>query len=168
MTLKEPSRLSRRFRLSRLTTAPKPRSRSRTSASALMRAASGLGSNGALILVWRIDEVAHRCQNTRSTPVTDRRFHRRRARKRSRFIASASPARLGARVAHAIRMEFHRLVHRVRSEFIEMPGLQLTLPQAARLWGLDHDASRQVIDALVEGAFLRWTAQGTVIRAKAS
>jgi len=49
-----------------------------------------------------------------------------------------------------------------------MPGLNLTLPQAARLWGLDHDASRQVIDALVEGAFLRWTPNGTVVRAKAS
>ena len=61
-------------------------------------------------------------------------------------------------------MDFHRLVHRVRSEFIEMPGLQLTLPQAARLWGLDHEASRLVIDALVEGAFLRWTPRGTVIR----
>ena len=57
---------------------------------------------------------------------------------------------------------------RVRNEFIEMPGLQLTLPQAARLWGLDRDASRMVIDALVEVSFLRWTPQGTVIRAKAS
>jgi len=65
-------------------------------------------------------------------------------------------------------MEHHRLVHRVKSEFIEMPGLQLTLPQAARLWGLDHDSSRQVIDSLVEVSFLRWTAQGTVVRAKAS
>jgi hypothetical protein len=45
-----------------------------------------------------------------------------------------------------------------------MPGLQLTLPQAARLWGLDHEASRLVIDALVERSFLRWTARGTVIR----
>ena len=65
-------------------------------------------------------------------------------------------------------MEFHRLVHRVRSEFNEMPGLQLTLPQAARLWGLDKDASLQVIDALVDVAFLRWTPQGTVVRSKAS
>jgi len=65
-------------------------------------------------------------------------------------------------------MEHHRLVHRVKSEFIEMPGLQLTLAQAARLWGLDHDSSRQVIDSLVEVSFLRWTAQGTVVRAKAS
>ena len=64
-------------------------------------------------------------------------------------------------------MEHHRLVHRVRSEFIEMPGLQLTLPQAARLWGLDHDLSRRVIDSLVEVSFLRWTPQGTIIRAKA-
>ena len=61
-------------------------------------------------------------------------------------------------------MDLHRLVHRVRSEFDEMPGLQLTLPQAARLWGLDHEASRLVIDALVERSFLRWTARGTVVR----
>jgi hypothetical protein len=61
-------------------------------------------------------------------------------------------------------MDLHRLVHRVRSEFNEMPGLQLTLPQAARLWGLDHEASRLVIDALVERSFLRWTARGTVVR----
>jgi hypothetical protein len=79
-----------------------------------------------------------------------------------------SPAPVGSRVAQATRMDFHRLLHRVQNEFIEMPGLQLTLPQAARLWGLDLDASRRVIDALVEGAFLRWTPQGTVIRAKAS
>ncbi len=61
-------------------------------------------------------------------------------------------------------MDFHRLVNRVRSEFIEMPGLQLTLPQAARLWGLDQAASRRVIDALVELAFLRWTPRGTIVR----
>ena len=63
-----------------------------------------------------------------------------------------------------IDMDTHRLLDRVRSEFNEMPGLQLTLPQAARLWGLDQAASRDVIDALVETAFLRWTTRGTVIR----
>ena len=75
-----------------------------------------------------------------------------------------SPARVGSTVANRVRMEFQRLVLRVRNEFIEMPGLQLTLPQAARLWGLDRTASQKVIDALVEGAFLRWTARGTVVR----
>jgi hypothetical protein len=61
-------------------------------------------------------------------------------------------------------MDLHPLVRRVRNEFIEMPGLQLTLPQAARLWGLDLVASRHVIDVLVESAFLRWTPRGTVMR----
>jgi len=61
-------------------------------------------------------------------------------------------------------MDFQRLVLRVQNEFIEMPGLQLTLPQAARLWGLDPTASRKVIDTLVEGEFLRWTPRGTVMR----
>jgi hypothetical protein len=44
-----------------------------------------------------------------------------------------------------------------------MPGLQLTLPQAARLWGLDTRACRDVVEALVESSFLRWTPQGTVV-----
>ena len=56
------------------------------------------------------------------------------------------------------------VVDRVRGEFLEMPGLQLTMPQAARLWGLDQAACRDVIDALVESAFLRWTPAGTIVR----
>src|SRR5213075_1813709 len=91
------------------------------------------------------------------------------ARENPRDSSHSRPyGRVGVPVAQPLAMEIHQLVHRVRSEFIEMPGLQLTLPQAARLWGLDHDASRQVIDALLDGAFLRWTPQGTVVRAKAS
>jgi len=61
-------------------------------------------------------------------------------------------------------MEFHSLIDRVRSEFIEMPGLRLTLPQASRLWGLDHTTSQHVINALVGSAFLRWTQDGKVVR----
>ena len=61
-------------------------------------------------------------------------------------------------------MEFPALVHRVRSEFNEMPGLSLRLPQAARLWGLEPSACRHVVDALVETSFLRWTAKGTIVR----
>ena len=62
-------------------------------------------------------------------------------------------------------MQFPPLVERVRGEFIEMPGLQLTIAQAARLWGLDLTASRNVVDVLVESAFLRWTAGGKIVRA---
>jgi len=57
------------------------------------------------------------------------------------------------------------LIDRVRGEFLEMPGLQLTMPQAARLWGLDIAACSMVVDALVKSAFLRWTPTGTIIRA---
>ena len=45
--------------------------------------------------------------------------------------------------------EVHAVVSRVRAEFIEMPGLRLTLPQASRLWGLEPPACRDVIDVLV-------------------
>ena len=62
-------------------------------------------------------------------------------------------------------MESATLVERVRGEFIEMPGLQLTMAQAARLWGLDITACRNVVDVLVESAFLRWTEGGKIVRA---
>lgn len=61
-------------------------------------------------------------------------------------------------------MELPVLVNRARSEFNEMPGLQLTPAQAARLWGLDMQACRHVINTLVESSFLRWTPRGTVVR----
>jgi hypothetical protein len=56
------------------------------------------------------------------------------------------------------------LVSRIRSEFMEMPGLQLTLPQAARLWGLEQRICHDVIQALVDTSFLRWTPRGTIVR----
>jgi hypothetical protein len=61
-------------------------------------------------------------------------------------------------------MENHLLVERVRSEFIEMPGLRLTPAQAARLWGMDDASCHRVISALVRSAFLRWTQGGMVVR----
>jgi hypothetical protein len=61
-------------------------------------------------------------------------------------------------------LEVHAVASRVRAEFIEMPGLRLTLPQASRLWGLEPLACRDVIDLLVRSAFLRWTAAGAVAR----
>jgi hypothetical protein len=61
-------------------------------------------------------------------------------------------------------MDARVLAERVRGEFNEMPGLQLTMAQAARLWGMDQKACRTVIEALVDAAFLRWTPAGTVVR----
>jgi hypothetical protein len=71
----------------------------------------------------------------------------------------------GPNVAEAVDMSFTAVVDRVRSEFVEMPGMQLTLPQATRLWNLGADDCRSVIDALVDVGFLMWTPQRTVMRA---
>lgn len=57
-----------------------------------------------------------------------------------------------------------RLIDRARAEFMEMPGLALTLPQAARLWSLGIDDCRTVIDVLTSAGFLRWTESQTVVR----
>jgi hypothetical protein len=45
-------------------------------------------------------------------------------------------------------------VTRIRSEYVEMPGLALTLPQAARLWGLSENRSALLLSMLVETGFL--------------
>jgi len=45
---------------------------------------------------------------------------------------------------------------RVRAEYEEMPGMSLTLPQAARLFNLDLTDCARVLDALVTDGAL-WT-----------
>jgi hypothetical protein len=70
----------------------------------------------------------------------------------------------GPKVALRTTMTFAAVVDRVRAEFVEMPGMQLTLAQATRLWNLGPDDCRSVIDTLVDSGFLRWTAQRTVVR----
>lgn len=62
-------------------------------------------------------------------------------------------------------MDEEALVTRVRAEFMESPGLCLTMAQAARLWGLDLAECRRIVDQLVAGRFLRWTPAGTLMRA---
>ena len=62
-------------------------------------------------------------------------------------------------------MHFATVVERVRSDFTEMPCLELTLAQAIRLWHVGADDCRLVLDALVDEGFLRWTAQRTIVRA---
>ena len=60
-------------------------------------------------------------------------------------------------------MSFAKAVDRVRADFLEMPGLELTVPQAVRLWSLGLDDCRHVIDALVDAGFLKWTTKRTIV-----
>jgi hypothetical protein len=61
-------------------------------------------------------------------------------------------------------MELETVLRRVREEFREMPGLRLTPAQATRLWGLENETCRAVIEQLVAASFLRWTRTGSVTR----
>lgn len=56
-----------------------------------------------------------------------------------------------------------RLLMRIRMEYIEMPGLQLTGGQAQRLWNLDQITCEDILATLVEEEFLARTARGTYL-----
>jgi hypothetical protein len=70
----------------------------------------------------------------------------------------------GSRVAPSPAMNFSHVVDRVRAHYTEMPGLELTMPQAVRLLGFGFDDCRCVIDTLVDTGFLKWTARRTIVR----
>jgi len=56
------------------------------------------------------------------------------------------------------------VLRRVKGEFLEMPGLRLTEPQARRLWGLDAASCGALLRALVEAEFLFRTRDGAFMR----
>jgi hypothetical protein len=47
-----------------------------------------------------------------------------------------------------------RLRQHMRAEFLEMPALMLTLPQAARLWCVTAPQATAALTELVDGGFL--------------
>ena len=62
--------------------------------------------------------------------------------------------------------EFHNddMLRRIQGEFLEMPGLRITQPQAGRLWGLDQESCAALLDALVDAKFLFRTRDGAFMR----
>ena len=56
------------------------------------------------------------------------------------------------------------LVMRIRAEYREMPGLSVTLSQAARLWGLDQSTCERVLATLIGRRILKRTLNGTYVR----
>jgi hypothetical protein len=49
------------------------------------------------------------------------------------------------------------LLRRIRAEYLEMPGLRLTAPQAQCLFGLDSETCDAVLAALLDAKFLSRT-----------
>lgn len=64
-------------------------------------------------------------------------------------------------------MNVEHAAARIRAEFEEMPGMTLTLPQAERLFGLDQDLLRAIVERLVRASYLRRTDNGAFTRMNA-
>lgn len=62
-------------------------------------------------------------------------------------------------------MNVDTVVERVRAEFDEMPGMTLTMLQASKLFGLNEELCRSVVEQLVSAEYLRKTESGAVTRA---
>ena len=61
-------------------------------------------------------------------------------------------------------MRIDDVLQRIQGEFVEMPGLRLTAPQAQRLWGLDAEFCEAILGALVDAKFLLRTGDDVYVR----
>jgi hypothetical protein len=75
-----------------------------------------------------------------------------------------SSTRTSTETAAAVESADPSLVDRLRAEYLEMPGMSLTLDQVGRLCGIEPATCKLVIDALVEAKFLSWKTGGLYIR----
>jgi hypothetical protein len=73
------------------------------------------------------------------------------ARRRSRARFADAPSSHDGR---EVVMAHHALLTRLRAEYLEMPGLRLTLDQAQRLCGVERAVCQMALDALVDERFL--------------
>jgi hypothetical protein len=56
------------------------------------------------------------------------------------------------------------ILHRIECEYREMPGLNLTPDQGARLWGMPRTTVLDMFDRLVERGVLRRNGVGKYLR----
>ena len=62
-------------------------------------------------------------------------------------------------------IQLEALVTRIRAEYREIPGLQLTFAQARVLWHIDGPTCSAVLQALIDEGFLIGTSEGRFIAA---
>jgi hypothetical protein len=105
-----------------------------------------------------VDEKDH---DPDSSPIFFRRL-RRRALYCRQLTQSATMK--GGHMRPATVSPTVDLLPRIRGEFLEMPGLRLTEPQARRLWNLDAPSCSAMLSALVESGFLFRTRDGSFMR----
>jgi hypothetical protein len=56
------------------------------------------------------------------------------------------------------------VMERIRAEFMEMPGLRLTMDEVQRLCGVEPTVCKVILDSLVDAKFLRRQSNGTYAR----
>lgn len=78
-----------------------------------------------------------------------------------RAVTGSITARAGG-VSAELRVD--DLLYRVRNEYLEMPGLRLTLEQAQRLWHLRRSECEALLRVLVDTGFLARTSAGAFVR----
>ena len=61
-------------------------------------------------------------------------------------------------------MPIDTMLTRIRADYLEMPGLRLTLEQVQRLCGVEETLCQAVLDALVDAKFLCVKSDGTYAR----
>lgn len=74
-------------------------------------------------------------------------------------------SRQESNIDHAIVDRWLRLI---RAEYLEAPGLRVTLAEARRFWGLDARITTRVFENLVNVGFLKQTRAGVYLRRGAS
>jgi hypothetical protein len=62
------------------------------------------------------------------------------------------------------RSQIDDLVNLMRMEYLEMPDLKLTMPQARRLWDAPVDLCEQAMGVLVQAGFLVKSRDGAFLR----
>lgn len=60
--------------------------------------------------------------------------------------------------------DFDALLARARSEYLEMPGLAITVQQASRLWNTEPEIAQELLTRLVTTRFLRERENGSFVR----
>ena len=60
------------------------------------------------------------------------------------------------------------MIRRIRGEYLEMPGLSLSVAQAQRLWDLEPAVCHGLLNALVETGFLVRTREGAFVHRDSS
>ena len=61
---------------------------------------------------------------------------------------------------------FDSLVARVRGEYVEMPGLRVTVAQACRLWQVDMATCEKLLGHLLRDGFLSKTDNGFYVASR--